>query len=58
LVGCYAAKDQIQIWDIRKQKQLEALTWSCGKDEVSNVFTCCYSPLDTNFIIAGACGVN
>lgn len=42
LVGCYAGKNQIQIWDMRNKKQLEAINWSCGKDEVANVFTCCW----------------
>lgn len=27
LIGCYASKSQIQLFDIRNQQQLEAITW-------------------------------
>lgn len=29
LTGCYASKNQIQLWDIRTFERLEALSWPC-----------------------------
>lgn len=28
LIGCYAAKDQIQIWDFAKFQQKQTMTWT------------------------------
>ena len=42
LVGCYASKDQIQVWDIRNLKKIESITWPCEKDQVAYVYSCCY----------------
>lgn len=42
LVGCYATKNQIQLWDLRNFKQMEAIDWSCEKDQVAYVYTACF----------------
>lgn len=39
LTGCYASKNQIQLWDIRNFEQLECLSWPCSKEEVAYVYT-------------------
>lgn len=31
LTGCYATKNQIQVWDMRKKDKIEEIDWSCGK---------------------------
>ena len=51
LVGCYASKNQIQLWDIRNQQQLEAIDWSCGKEEVAYVYTCCFRYLFHHIVL-------
>ena len=29
LVGCYASKGQIQLWDLRNLQQIESINWPC-----------------------------
>jgi WD40 repeat protein len=42
LTGCYATKNQLQLWDIRNFHQLEAINWPCEKEEVAYVYTACF----------------
>ena len=60
LVGCYAAKNQIQIWDYGKFQQKQSITWTSieDKEKVAYVYSCCFSPKNNNTILAGACGIN
>lgn len=60
LVGCYAAKNQIQIWDYGKFQQKQSITWTSieDKEKVAYVYSCAFSPKDSNTIVAGACGIN
>lgn len=60
LIGCYAAKDQVQVWDWNTLKLKQAITWTSieDKDKVAYVYACCFSPKDSNTILAGACGIN
>lgn len=41
LIGCYAAKNQIQIWDLKKFVQKDAITWTSSedKDKVAYVYS-------------------
>ena len=42
LIGCYAAKNQIQIWDFNMFTQKEAISWNSieDKDRVAYVYSC------------------
>jgi WD40 repeat protein len=41
LIGCYAAKNQIQVWDLKKFVQKDAITWTSteDKDKVAYVYS-------------------
>jgi WD40 repeat protein len=60
LIGCYAAKNQIQVWDYASFKEKQSLTWTSieDKDKVAYVYSCCFSPQGNSTILAGSCGIN
>ncbi len=41
LIGCYAAKNQIQVWDLNKFTQRESISWNSAQDteKVAYVYT-------------------
>jgi WD40 repeat protein len=45
LIGCYAAKNQIQIWDYNKFTMREGITWSNNneKDKVAYVYAASFA---------------
>lgn len=45
LIGCYASKNQIQVWDYNKFTMKESITWTTNseKDKVAYVYTAAYA---------------
>lgn len=44
LIGCYAAKNQIQIWDYNKFTMREGITWTTNeKDKVAYVYAAAFA---------------
>ncbi len=59
VIGAYASKNQLQIWDYNMFKLKQALTWTSvqDKDKVAYVYSATYGQKG-NAILAGACGIN
>ena len=55
LVGCYAANNQIQIWDIKKHTKTE-IDWAGNKDDAEYIYAAGYSRRDPSIFGAGSTG--
>lgn len=58
LAGCYAAKDQIQIWDFSKGTKIECIDWTKNIDVAAYVYAASYSRHDIGIIGAGSTGAS
>lgn len=58
LAGCYAASNQIQIWDIKSLKKLEEIDWSGNIDDAEYVYCASFNRRDPLYFGAGSTGSN
>lgn len=56
LAGCYAAKDQIQIWDFNTGSKVECIDWTEDIDVAAYVYAAGYSRYDIGSLGAGSTG--
>ena len=59
LAGCYAAKKQLQIWDIKNLQKREEIDWTDGNvDEAEYIYTASFSRRHPEYFGAGSTGPN
>lgn len=58
LAGCYAATNQLQIFDFNKGKLIECIDWTNNIDISAYVYASSYSKYDIGVIGAGSTGAN
>lgn len=58
LAGCYAVKDQIQVWDFNKGTRIETIDWTHNPDIAAYVYAATYSKYDIGMIGAGSTGAD
>lgn len=60
LVGCYAAKHQVQLWDFKKFEMRTSIDWlsSDEHEKSAYVYSAGFAKYDKDVILAGACGLD
>lgn len=58
MAGCYAAKNQVQVWDFATCQKIEEIDWTGNVDEAEYIYTAGYSKHNPGLFAAGSTGKN
>jgi COMPASS component SWD3 len=58
LAGCYAARNQVQVWSFANCQKIEEIDWSGNIDDAEYIYTAGYSKQNPGLFGAGSTGKN